>query len=1140
CTVDEFCIWVDGELPTCYPVTSFDASGDYFTLYLNLPDTWYYYYYTLDDGSVSGTFAYYNGYCGDEFCSNLDSDAYDAGCQDYLGPDVPVADFYFYYSGDCMVTDICIAADGVGFDCYDLTADFLYSGDYTSFFLFSENTLYDYYYVLDDGSISPIFTYFNGECAGTECDDAYVYLAPDCWGSEVSWDITDAFGNLIYTAAEGTYSDGLPTGTGEWVSALCLDPGCYYFNIYDAFGDGMAGAQYIECDVDGYYYMTDGVGNILFTMPTASYGYGTSHFFCISEGGCDNLSGFFTEGECDFTGVDPILPWDFDFVFDGDCIVQEFCISENGGAYTCYDVSGFALVSGEGVVYTIGTPNTNYEVYYTLSDGTVSSSFFFTTGSCDAEFTICDCDGTVHTGGVLSWLGDGFADDGTYQWEGQYVNFNCSTWGYDCGDIADAPSDDPYGVCSGNLPPANGCIDDPLCETYTFYLTTDCYPDETGFNVYDEFGNIVAYIEPGALIDTYTTYTWSLCLPEGCYTFELTDAFGDGLEGIGNGCTADGDFWYYDPDGNLAFVLDDPNFGDFLTTEECVVLPYTCTNLGLELYQEPCGDFDGSLEPIIGLTFSFDGDCVVTELCWSEDGGAYTCQDVTEFGWSDGDSGILSPTTPDATYYFYYTLDDGSYSPVFIFENGNCDNEPVICDCNGTQHTIGVLAWLGDGFADDGGYTWLGQFVDFNCSTWGYDCGDIAGTPDLDPYNVCGGGLPPNNGCDIEEEVLGCTDPDALNYNPLATLEDGSCLYDTFAGCTDETACNYNPVAVEDDGSCEYVSCAGCTDNEALNFDPTATIDDGSCIYDDIEGCTDEEALNYNPLANVDDGSCEYSCTFPELVFDSFCEEGDEDNFYITIYVGDLGNGAPYTLSNTYDDQQVTLNFSGSINMGPFPVDASVVIQVVSNTLDGCFITSPVLNEDCSTGIISGCTDILATNYYPSATVDDGSCIYDFQICDCDGVPFSPDERFRLGDGNADTGAGSSPNFNCQAWGWDCGDIAGTPDEDPYGVCDGNVPEELIATAIGCPVGVYDIEGFSGYSIYPNPNNGTFNILNSTNESDVEIRIYDATGRLAFSQVAYIPQRSVMSIATGNLSYGTYTLELRNRNFTEHHKLVIE
>jgi len=50
---------------------------------------------------------------------------------------------------------------------------------------------------------------------------------------------------------------------------------------------------------------------------------------------------------------------------------------------------------------------------------------------------------------------------------------------------------------------------------------------------------------------------------------------------------------------------------------------------------------------------------------------------------------------------------------------------------------------------------------------------------------------------------------------------------------------------------------AGCTNPAALNYNPEATVDDGTCIIP-IYGCTDPEATNYDPLANTDDGSCVY------------------------------------------------------------------------------------------------------------------------------------------------------------------------------------------------------------------------------------------------------------------------------------------
>ena len=58
-----------------------------------------------------------------------------------------------------------------------------------------------------------------------------------------------------------------------------------------------------------------------------------------------------------------------------------------------------------------------------------------------------------------------------------------------------------------------------------------------------------------------------------------------------------------------------------------------------------------------------------------------------------------------------------------------------------------------------------------------------------------------NNPPDNPQEISGCTNEDALNYNSEATIDDGSCI---ILGCTDESATNYNPEATDDDNSCEY------------------------------------------------------------------------------------------------------------------------------------------------------------------------------------------------------------------------------------------------------------------------------------------------------------------------------------------------
>ena len=72
-------------------------------------------------------------------------------------------------------------------------------------------------------------------------------------------------------------------------------------------------------------------------------------------------------------------------------------------------------------------------------------------------------------------------------------------------------------------------------------------------------------------------------------------------------------------------------------------------------------------------------------------------------------------------------------------------------------------------------------------------------------------------------------------------------------GCTNPIALNYD-FSNTDDGTCQI---EGCTDSTAFNFDPIANIDNGSCI-DIILGCIDSNANNFDSSANTDDGSCYY------------------------------------------------------------------------------------------------------------------------------------------------------------------------------------------------------------------------------------------------------------------------------------------
>lgn len=942
-----------------------DLSADFFqsgeVIYINLPVdfTTYTYYFVLDNGTESIDYTYTTGSCTVGTCGNFDTDFNYLGCQ---GTSESVV-FTPFFTGGCNVDGVYFYTDLTGWTYIDVSAQNIQSGDAVPILLPEDNTTYIYYYLLDDGTESQNFAYTTGTCdvAGcsftgadysyVDCVDTdelvnfYAYYTGACYVSSI-W---------FYTTTEGWQEQAL--GSDTYFSGDAI--GIYLF-LDDTF-------------YDFYFELSDGTTSDTYTYLTTN---------CDDVAICSNLFIEYTDTGCYETGAGQVPSGDITPFYNGTCLVAGIYSSVNNGAFEYLDLSGFNYGSGDDIGILFNIQNADYDVYYVLDDGSISPLVSFTTISCESGETICDCAGTQLPIEALAWLGDGSLDDGTYYWNGDInlpVNFECAGWGFDCGDELEEGfyTYDPYGVCSGSLPPANGCVDE-FCYNIDLDITTDCFPEETSVYVFNSLGDLVFVADVlNFIVDEYMNYTFAMCLPQGCYTLVVADSFGDGMSNAA--CELDGFVGIYDytEAGYTATVFGN-EFSFEIAYEFCVGPQTVCDNLELIFFEEPCyptGTGDNVL-PSIGFTYDFAGPCIVESIFYSINDGDFTELNVSAEGYGSGDDGGLVYLEPNSDYSIYYTTDDGAVSYLYEFSTGDCGDEITVCDCNGTVLSIGVLSWLGDGFADDGFYQWAGQEVDFNCITWGFDCGDIEGAPNLDPYNVCDGNLPPLNGCTNTNEILGCTDPVALNYNPQATVNDGSCIYNLQVGCTDQQACNYNDLAIIDDGTCEYLTCAGCTDEDATNYDPTATIDDGTCFYTNIQGCTDPDAYNYNPIATVDDGSCVYECVWPTIFYDEHCTQGDLSNFYIDVEVSTLGNGAPYTITNSFNNQQQVMSLAGTFTIGPFPNGTLVAIQVSSNTLENCFLTSQLITLDCGAGGVYGCTDPEALNYNPEATIDDGSCEY--------------------------------------------------------------------------------------------------------------------------------------------------------------------
>ena len=119
--------------------------------------------------------------------------------------------------------------------------------------------------------------------------------------------------------------------------------------------------------------------------------------------------------------------------------------------------------------------------------------------------------------------------------------------------------------------------------------------------------------------------------------------------------------------------------------------------------------------------------------------------------------------------------------------------------------------------------------------------------------------------------IYGCTDPcNICNYNPLATIDDGSCVYSVgcmYTGCLDSLALNYDSLACYDDSSCVY--CVyGCMDSTAINYDSLVTCDDGSCSYGcgPITGVYVDNVIHDRAVFNWDDMN-QASCIVDQIRF---------------------------------------------------------------------------------------------------------------------------------------------------------------------------------------------------------------------------------------------------------------------------------
>ncbi|MGB0135797.1 MAG: hypothetical protein ACPF83_01040 [Flavobacteriales bacterium] len=322
--------------------------------------------------------------------------------------------------------------------------------------------------------------------------------------------------------------------------------------------------------------------------------------------------------------------------------------------------------------------------------------------------------------------------------------------------------------------------------------------------------------------------------------------------------------------------------------------------------------------------------------------------------------------------------------------------------------------------------------------------------------------------CDYDD-CVGCTDPSALNYDYTALLQGNcvfpcqvevaesgwTCAYDSDAeevayalnlilnytndGCDLTGACL---LPEEGDTVCYNFDALGLTPNGSggLFSIPSTSIPEGTYtlslqgansyvegsvleveVFACVAGCTDVEANNFNPEATLEDGSCDYTCPqdTPNPLYISVStafyasyltvELLDEDGNSLFL-ADDFMNNSATLDSVCVDNGCYTLLLEDALGSGSWE-GAEVVLNNGVQNIHTATMTSGFweldlidINATCPN---DGCTDPLAINYDPFATVNDGSCLYDSDNPGPESTPPEGDEITTL----LATPAGGNPTL---------------------------------------------------------------------------------------------------------------------------------
>ena len=337
---------------------------------------------------------------------------------------------------------------------------------------------------------SSSFDYYDGE------NEIEISILTDCWGSEVTWEFTNDNGDLI--ASGGPYGNQQQFLT----PVTCLNDGCYTFEIFDSYGDGLNGSAF-GCQIDGDYSITDNFGNVVVQMGDPDYDNGIAHNFCLPfvpslEASFDMTPLTICQGESvDFTDTSAGNPtswnWTFDQGIPASSNDQDPSVQFNlPGSYevslTVSDGNVFSTATQTLVVlgnssWYADTDNDGFgDPDNGIADCIQPAGYVANFDDCDdsnpnifpGAIELCDgvdnnCDGNIDEGVLITYYIDN--DDDGFGSAAQTIEACSVPTGYadnsnDCNDDDPAVNPDSPELCDGIDNNCNNEIDEGLVNTY--------------------------------------------------------------------------------------------------------------------------------------------------------------------------------------------------------------------------------------------------------------------------------------------------------------------------------------------------------------------------------------------------------------------------------------------------------------------------------------------------------------------------------------------------------------------------------------------------------------------------------------------------------------------------------------------------